>query len=421
MRKRRDFLKTALMAAGAMALPKTGNSIPLLPENTDDAEVYWRQIRRQFPLRRERIFLNNGTVGPSPYRVLDTVQQDMLRVEEAGIHGGGEAELCRALGRFLNVSADEISLTHNVTEGINIVCWGITLKAGDEVLISTHEHVGNACPWINRAHISGIKLVPVSLGSTAEETLGNIRKAITPRTKALSLPHIPCTIGQVLPVKEICHMARAHGIFSLIDGAHPPGMLQVDIKDIGCDAYAGCGHKWMLGPKGTGFLYVSEKARNKVQAFYGGAGIDTGWNLLSTPVTFNGYAPNGHRYYYGSQNASLYKGLVSAIEFQEAIGKERIENRVRSLATYLQEQLLLFRKEMIMLTPQEAISRGAQISFKLKNKEVQKFHQYCSEEKIITRFVPENEINCLRISCHIYNSFDDIDALISALDRFLLV
>ena len=76
---------------------------------------------------------------------------------------------------------------------------------------------------------------------------------------------------------------------------------------------------------------------------------------------------------------------------------------------------------MIMLTPQEAISRGAQISFKLKNKEVQKFHQYCSKEKIITRFVPENEINCLRISCHIYNSFDDIDALISALDRFLLV
>lgn len=419
MSKRREFLKTALLAAGAMALPGQGSSSPLLPEYTDDTESYWREIRRQFPLRHDRTFLNNGTIGPSPYRVIHTVQKDMLHVDESGTHGGGESELCRALARFLNTHADEISLTHNVTEGINIVCWGLKLKAGDEVLISTHEHVGNACPWINRAHLSGIKLVPVKLGTTAEETLNNIRSAITPKTKALSLPHIPCTIGQILPVKEICRLAKEKGIFSLIDGAHPPGMLQVDLKDIGCDAYAGCGHKWMLGPKGTGFLYVAATMRDRVQAFYGGAGMDAGWDLLSRPVTFKGYAPNGHRYYYGSQNASLYKGLVSAIEFQEAIGKERIENRVRGLATYLRDQLGSFRNDVEILTPREHISRGAQISFRLKNKDTRHFHDYCAREKIITRFVPENDINCLRISCHIYNNFEDLDTLLATLDKFI--
>lgn len=420
MTKRREFLKTALLAAGAVALPSHGITAPLMPDEAETSEAYWRAIRRQFPLRSDRIFLNNGTVGPSPYRVLETVQQDMLHVEELGIHGGSENELCSALGRFLACKPEEVSLTHNVTEGINIVCWGLNLKHGDEVLISNHEHVGNACPWINRAKISGIRLIPVSLGATADETLANISKAITRKTKALSLPHVPCTIGQILPVKAICELARKNGIFSLIDGAHPPGMLQIDLKDIGCDAYAGCGHKWMLGPKGTGFLYISESARDRVQAYYGGAGIDTGWDLLSTPITFKGYAPDGHRYYYGSQNASLYKGLISAIKFQEAIGRERIEARVRSLATYLQDQLMTMSDNVQMLTPIEPESRGAQISFKLQNKDVHDFYNHCHNQKIITRFVAENNLNCLRVSCHIYNSFEEIDTFVSTLDSFLL-
>ena len=93
------------------------------------------------------------------------------------------------------------------------------------------------------------------IGKTAEETLQNIQKAISKKTKLISVPHIPCTIGQVLPVKEICRIAKEKNIGTFLDGAHPPGMLQLDLKDIGCDFYAGCCHKWMLGPKGTGFLY----------------------------------------------------------------------------------------------------------------------------------------------------------------------
>lgn len=421
MSKRREFIKTALLATGALAFPHSGKSITPMPSENKDAEEYWKEIRRQFPLRQDRIFLNNGTLGPSPHRVLHAVRKDMLHVDEYGTHGEGESELCTALSRFLHCASEEISLTHNVTEGINIVCWGLSLKPGDEVLISTHEHVGNACPWLNRAKISGIRLVPVALGKTADETLSNISKAISPKTKALSLPHIPCTIGQVLPVREICALARKKGIFSLIDGAHPPGMLQVDLANIGCDAYAGCGHKWMLGPKGTGFLYIASAARDKVQAFYGGAGMDTGWDLLSTPSALSGYVNNGHRYFYGSQNTSLYKGWISAIEFQEAIGKERIEHRVTSLASYLREQLATFRTDLEILTPEEKISRAAQVSIRLKNKTTQDFYHHCRSKNIVTRFVPENGMNCMRISCHIYNSFDEMDTLITTLDAFLRV
>ncbi|WP_344822967.1 aminotransferase class V-fold PLP-dependent enzyme [Rurimicrobium arvi] len=420
MSNRRIFLKQTLMAAGAMALPdlsKANNPAPLPEQN--DSEQYWRDIRAQFPLKRELVYLNNGTLGPSPYTVLRTVEQHMLYVEESAFHGSGEQELCTALARFVHCRESEITLTHNVTEGINIVCWGLDLKAGDEVIITDNEHAGSASPWLNRARLSGIKLVVVKLGRTAEEMIGNIRNEVTRKTKVLSIPHIPCTNGQILPIKEICRFARERNIFTLIDGAHPPGMLPVNIEQLDCDAYASCGHKWLLGPKGTGFLYVNEKSRDHVQAYYGGAGVDAGWDLLSAPPLLNGYASDGHRFYYGSQNMSLYKGLISAIQFQEAIGKERIEQRIKSLAKYLQEQLLLLGPDMDMLTPEESASRGAQIAFRLRNIDLQHFNNYCRERKIVTRFVPENNICCLRVSCHIYNSFEEIDQFLLMLDQYV--
>jgi cysteine desulfurase / selenocysteine lyase len=316
------------------------------------------------------------------------------------------------LAEFLNTVDTEISLTRNVTEGINIACWGFPLKAGDEVIMTGHEHVGHATPWLNRSKVHGIVIKVISLGKTAEETLNNIKNAVSKKTKVISVPHIPCTIGQVLPVKEICTMAREKGIFTLIDGAHPPGMLQVDIKDIGC-------HKWMLGPKGTGFLYVSGNMRNTIQAYYGGGGFDTGWDMLSNPPALKGYIDNGHRYYYGTQNAALFKGIAKAIEFQNQVGRARIENRVKQLAAYLQDHLLKLSPEIEMITPTETISRAAQISFRIKDRDMTKLQTQCNEKKIITRYVAENNINCLRISTHIYNSFQDIDAFLAETDKFI--
>ena len=196
-------------------------------------------------------------------------------------------------------------------------------------------------------------------------------------------------------------------------------MLQLDLKDIACDVYAGCCHKWMLGPKGTGFLYVSESFRDKLQVYYGGGGFDTGWDMLSQPPSLKGYVNNGHRYYYGTQNAALFKGIAKAIEFQNKIGRENIEGRIKQLANYLQEQLIGLGSNIEMLTPTESISKAAQVSFKLTNKDTQKLHSHCYEQKIITRYVAENNINCLRVSTHIYNTFNEVDEFLKTLDVFL--
>ncbi|MCC6817664.1 MAG: aminotransferase class V-fold PLP-dependent enzyme [Bacteroidia bacterium] len=419
MKNRRDFIKNSLLLAGALSIGEHAYPTPPMPHADLDDDEYWKMIRAQFPLNRNKTFLNNGTMGPSPYPVLNEVYQDMLHVESNGRYGGNEEDAIKALARLTGTKDSEITLTRNVTEGINISCWGLPLKAGDEVIMSTHEHVGNAAPWLNRAKLHGIIVKAIPLGKTAQETLDIIKKAITKSTKVIALPHIPCTIGQILPIKEICSLAREKGIFSFVDGAHPLGMIKLDIKEIGCDLYAGCCHKWLLGPKGTGFLFVSENFRNTLQAYYGGGGFDSGWDMLSQPPTLKGYVDNGHRYYYGTQNASLFLGITKAVEFHEQIGVDKIEKRVKALAAYLQENLIKLSPNIDMLTPTEAISRGAQIGFKIKDKEMTELQKLCNEKQITTRYVAENNINCLRISTHIYNNHKEIDSFLEITDKFL--
>ncbi len=418
MHNRRDFLRNSILAAGALGLRSEALIVPPLPAQDMDEEKYWKLIREQFPLSHQKIFLNNGTIGPSPYPVVSSVYKDMMEVDTEARYAGMEDEARQALAVFLGTDKSEISLTRNCTEGINICCWGLPLREGDEVILSRHEHVGNAGPWLNRAKLTGIKIKAIPLGQTAEQTLDIVKKTVTRKTKVIALPQIPCTIGQILPTREICAFAKERGIFSFVDGAHPPGMLETDLHQLGCDMYSGCCHKWMLGPKGTGFLYVAKDFRNTVQAFYGGGGVDTGWDLLTDPPLLKGYVDDGHRYYYGTQNASLFQGIVKAVEFHEAIGKEKIEKRVRKLAAYLQENLLKLIPEIEMLTPVEAISRGAQIGFRIKGKEMADLQAHVRKKGIIVRYVPENNINCLRVSTHIYNSFKEIDTFLQATEEF---
>ncbi|MDP2175742.1 MAG: aminotransferase class V-fold PLP-dependent enzyme [Bacteroidota bacterium] len=422
MKERRDFIKKGLLLTGILAFNKSplfGNNLDTLTNHNGDDESYWKLVKRQFPLQSDKIYLNNGTMGPSPYPVINAIQKDMMDIETSGRYGGNEDLAIEALSRFLSTKKEEISLTRNVTEGINIIASGLNLKKGDEVIMTQHEHVGHAGPWLNKAYTDGIVIKTFLLGKTAEETIDNLKKAITNKTKVISVPHIPCTIGQILPVKAICEIAREKNIFSFIDGAHPPGMLALSISDLNCDFYAGCCHKWMLGPKGTGFLYVAENMRDQLKVLYGGAGVDTGWDMLINPPSMKGYAENGHRFFYGTQNAASFKGIAAAIEFQETIGVAKIEKRVKQLSTYLQENLLAMGTTIDMLTPTESISRGAQIAFKIKDKDMAELQKKGYEKKIITRFVPENNINCLRVSTHIYNNFDEVDQFLELTERFI--
>lgn len=379
----------------------------------------WTKMRRLFPLNKHLIYLNNGTMGPSPQCVIDAEQRAMNKINREAIYGGGESELLKVWASFVGCDAEELALTINVSHGINIMATGIQAREGDEVILTGHEHVGNALPWLNQFKLRGIRPRLMELGNTAEETYENFKKAITPKTRIVALPHIPCTTGQVLPVKEICEEARKRGLFSLIDGAHGPGSLDLNLHEMGCDAYASCGHKWMLGPKGTGFLYVRKDRLDEIQTHQVGGYSDTGWDLLSDPPVLKGYVPTAHRYFYGTQNAAIYAGMTEAIRFHEAIGKLRVQARLRELSALVCEGLASFGDRVKILTPEEEISRAGVIAFLPLTKEYAKVYAALREKSIVIRQVPENNLNCLRVSTHVYNSEQEIETLLRSLHEIL--
>jgi len=380
-----------------------------------EADSSWKKIRRAFPLRKDPVYLNNGTMGPSPEMVIRAVKDEMDLIEENGRYGGQKEELLKAWARYLGVEEKEIALTHNVTEGINIAANGIPAKIGEEVILTGHEHVGNAMPWLQQMHMRGLQPKIMKLGATAEETFENFQKCITSKTKIVAVPHMPCTTGQVLPIKEICALASEKGIFSLIDGAHGPGSLDINLRELGCDAYASCGHKWMLGPKGTGFLYVKSDMQSIIQTQQVGGYTDKGWNLLSTPPEFKGYVDSAHRYFYGTQNAALYRGMRTAIEFHEKIGKKRIAERLLELSGMLHHGLEGMKEKVKVLSPKETQSRAGVVSFIPLHANYKEVYKNLRQKGFIIRQVPENNINCLRVSTHIYNSEKEIEAFLGAL------
>jgi selenocysteine lyase/cysteine desulfurase len=423
---RRDFLKNSAKLGSLSLLPLLGmentfgkDRLPHFPLDIDvHDEQAWLELRKQFPLSNNRVYFNNGTMGPSPYPVIEAVNKKMLMVDTNADYGGWE-DSRKSLARFVKVDESEICLTHNVTEGINIICWALDLKAGDEILITNHEHVGGALPWLNRAKLQNLTVNYFELGKNAAETLSNLKKKITAQTKVIAVPHIVCTIGQVQPIKEIVAFGKENHIKVFVDGAHGTGMLNLNLKELGCDYYASCCHKWLCGPKGTAFLYVKKEALKDLNAYYVGAGSDNGWNVVNPPnPSMTGYTETAHRFDYGTQNASIWAGVDAAITLWESIGMDKIEARVKYLASHLQDALLNLKINNIeMLTSTEPASRAAVIAFKLKNVEYTKFQTLATEAGFRVRVVPENGVNCIRVSTHIYNSINEINQFVAFTEK----
>ena len=378
-----------------------------------DDEKFWAGVRDQFPLTRNRVYFNNGTIGPSPHPVLVAVRQAMNDLDTRGEYDGWETARPK-IAKLVNADAAEISLTHNVTEGINIVAQGLPLKRGDEVIMTTHEHAGNALPWLNRMRLDGIVIKTVKPATTAEENLNRINDRLSTSTRVIAIPHITCTAGHVFPVKEISRLAHDRGLWVFYDGAHGPGMSALDLREIGCDFYASCGHKWMCGPKGTGFLYVRKEMLDLLQAKGIGAYSDTGWDLTVDPPEFKGYVPTAHRYDFGTQNAPIYIGLAAAVDFLYHVGMENIARRGRSLADLLQSELLKLGDRIEMLTPTEERSRGSMIGFRLRNIPYDKFGEHAVKRNFRIRLVPESHLNSIRVSTHLYNTPDEVMMFVEA-------
>ena len=438
---------------------------PISPEgdvnHPEQDGPYWDFIRTLFPLKSDLTFLNNGTMGITPYPVLEALNKSFHHIAENGAYPMHDGSFEENLGQILGCKGSELAITKNVSEGVNLACRAISLKKGDEVIITLHEHVGGCAAWLYRAKTEGIVLKLAVLGATAEETLNNIKSVKTKNTKVIAVPHIPCTIGQVLPVNEICAWAKANGIISAIDGAHPLGMLQMNLKEMGCDYYSGCFHKWLLGPIGTGFFYASEEILSRSAIHHVAAYSVDKFDMSTTPPSMGELVNKTARYSYGTFPGPMYDGAKAAMQFYQKIGPALIEKRVKYLSKEVMNGLMEINDNpslkfpvIEVLTPSEDASRGAQVGFRIhehpskissSNAQVtkegapiaitamsqslvpgtstpqasQRFCDFARKNNVILRYVAENNIHCVRVSTHYYNNKKDINRFFEVLQMFL--
>ncbi|TNE79072.1 MAG: aminotransferase class V-fold PLP-dependent enzyme [Bacteroidetes bacterium] len=418
MSSRRRFLKQGFLASNALVWTgfntEAGIPMPLQSRLEDKPEAYWTELRKQFPLKAGHHFLNNGTMGPSPMQVIKAVQDSELYLNTEAKYGGWE-ETFKPLSAYVGAQEEELCLTRNVTEGINIIAWGLDLKSGDEIIVSNHEHVGNALPWLNRARVDKLNVKVLDYNLSDDALLEQLKKLITPKTKLIAIPHIPCTTGRIMPVKEIGEIAKKNNILYFLDGAHGAGMTDLNFAELNCDFYASCTHKWMLGPKGTGFLLIKKDKLDLVDPRFVGGYSDKGWTLLTANPHIEEWQDKAARYFYGTQNPSLYKGVVSAVDFLNEIGKTKVVARIKQLNDHLYSKLEEVGG-LDILTPKNA--HAGIVSFRIPGKDFNEAYRHFHHKHFIVRAVPECDVNCIRVSTHIYNSFQEIDSFAETLKEY---
>ncbi|MFQ5629935.1 MAG: aminotransferase class V-fold PLP-dependent enzyme, partial [bacterium] len=288
--KRRSFFQkltgSLLLLPAAKLSAKTVIATPF-STISPQASNYWQLIRQSFPLTRERIYFNTGGLGPSPYQVLEAVDRKRLELETICETGHKYHEIAREkVAAFVGAKPQEIAFTRNATEGMNFVAHGLRLKAVDEVITTTHEHPGGALPWLAVAKQSGVKLKLIEpVHDDPDEMQKRLKSQIGCRTRVMMLSHVPCTLGSVFQVRQLCEMAKKHGLITVLDGAQAVGQIPVNLHEIGCDFYVASGHKWLLGPKGSGFIYISEEAREFFHPTFVGAYSDREYDLNALKLT----------------------------------------------------------------------------------------------------------------------------------------
>lgn len=422
---RRSFLKgcvggiaTAAAVGVSGCAPRAGQPglAPLARARAgDDEERLWSTVRRQFALAPGLAYFNAGGLGPSPRPVTDALVREMSALERVCETGHERAAAIREkLSAFLSCAPDELAITRNATEGMNVVARGLALRAGDEVLLTTHEHPGGAIPWLALAKDSGIRVNLVEPGAGGDDSLARIAAAITPRTRVVAVSHILCTTGLCMPARQIVQLCREKGVISVLDGAQTVGQVPVDLHDLGCDFYVSSGHKWLLGPKGTGLLYIGAAARELWHPTQVGAWSDQRYDLDAGALEFRTAADVVE---YGTRNAALVVGLGAAVDFLNTLGMERVAQRGRALAQYLRQRLEAI-PALEVLTPSAAAASASMLTFAAKDGalDVKTWAQSLHERhRIRVRPVPEHGLKGLRVSTHIYNTYAEIDRLVAAL------
>ena len=384
-----------------------------------DDEHFWRLVRGQFLLDPGWIYLNFGGLGACPLPVLNSLVEWNQAEERAPSAGYNDKhwwevkdKLARALG--VNCHKEDLGLIGGATEGVNVIVNGLPLKKGDEVITTTHEHVAVHSALLNRMQRDGIviRLFEPDIVS-GPGNVERIARLITPRTRLIFISHVTCTTGQLVPAKEIAALARSKGIWFALDGAQAPICVPFDIAETGADFYTCSTHKWMMGPKRTGFIYVRPGMLDSLRPQTVGGGSSERYDVAKGEFVLQ---PTAKRYESGTQNDALFYALGAACDFVETIGADRISRHNRLLAERFYHGLGEI-PGVERLSPQEEIYRTPMIGFRMKTHAYTEINGHLAKEKIRARPVGEGGLNSIRVSFHINNHDGDVTAILDSLKK----
>jgi L-cysteine/cystine lyase len=316
------------------------------------------------------------------------------------------------LARALGAHPDEVALIHNATEGINIVLWSIDWRAGDEIVISNHEHPALMMPSYNLRDRFGVRYRQAAM-DVGQDVVANVLAQLTPRTRLVAMSHVSRRNGRVIPVRKLAQELHGRGIRLLLDAAQGAGNVAFDFAASGCDYYSFSGHKWLLGPKGTGGILIRRELLAKTPVSY------TGAHSEESADSDGHYAwhPDSRRFEYGTRDQANFGGLAEALRWRESIGLSKTYDRIQDLslrASRAVEQSGKFglvsptadgERSGIVVIRLPAGIEAAAVAKKLE-----------SDDRIVTS--PLENPRDLRASLHFHNTWAEFEALLDRLHRY---
>ncbi len=426
MTTRRNFVQSVFAAAVPAALPA-------MPALRDDAlerllsatgfvarrpaaevaedEDYWFEVQQAFTVDRSIVNLNNGGVSPSPRVVQDAMKRYLDYSNQAPVYTMWQIlepqveSVRRRLAASFGCDPEEMAITRNASEALEIAQLGLDLKPGDEVLTTDHDYPRMLTTWDQRVRRDGIvlKQVPFPAPPPSMDYLVDLfARNITPKTRVIHFCHITNLSGQIFPVKQITALARARGIETIVDGAHAFAHFPFKRDDLDCDYYGTSLHKWLLAPHGTGFLYVR---KNK---------IDKLWPLMAAPTSMNANIRKFEEI--GTHPAANHNAIAEALTFYEGIGAERKAARLRYLRDRWMKRLEGQPRIKLHTSYDPAQSCG------LANVEVEgmdpgKIAGYLWDKKrIIVTAIGHPACTGLRVTPNVYTTLSEVDTFAEAME-----
>ena len=348
------------------------------------------------------IYLNSGTLGPCRRETIEATKKaweelETLPLKYYGRWGAEELaeKTRRTAARFLGCDLSEVVITNSTTNGMNSIAQGLRLKTGDHIVTTDQEHGGGILCWEYYQKYHGVIVDKITIPpgeNNGEAIMNRINDKVTKQTRLISISHIFSSTGLRMPVTEISSLARSKNILCIVDGAQAAGAIKVNVKELGCHAYATSGHKWLMGPKGTGILYLAKEVQDLIRP-------------MQFEESYNTYVDSN-----GVVNSPGILGLGTAIEYLESIGIRKVEEHNLALRNRLYDRLSGMKNISIVSPPAGALA-SPMLACKIPDPvdRVSFVKMLLDKHKLSIRPTHKQWFNGIRFSCHTFNTEKEID------------